>query len=597
MGDPDLYSDETIRLTAENIIVKSAPFEAILTNKRIILVDSRKKHIPQQTILLATLRHVEMGENAIRDPVITLSVITNTGSTRQMILTFSKKAGGERKRECDEWGKILKEHSASSSQTVTHMVAPAPDHEKEPEVTTPPQIRMTSSSAVKKKIEIARPIKKIIETGPVPTIPIETSSLPEGSFCFRCGSRVPVGSAFCNRCGSKVLLPGEQGAVPEPVAAVVPAPVVQTVPAPPVVPVIPPLADSTPPLADSTPPLAGSTPPLADSTLPDISSTSPVTPVLPARAVRPIEQIIHSIEPLIEDSVPRTEPAPLIVREHPIYPATPVVAEMPAAVTEPPVDAPPPSAPAGEGAPAPSVPVIPAGETPPAEPPVHPPAPASGPASKKRMGITIAAIIIAILVIAGGAFIVLKPMLGTGSNTGGSIAVTPIVTPTVTPPITPAVTPSAGTITTAATIPPTPSPTPTTEVTTPIPVQVAIPQTGVWIRITYPGTYTGTYGLPGQQAQVTDTGDHFYQIATVEGPVAASIKKQDGSANNLEVAVYKDGNLIKKESTIRPMGTIEFHAVFKTPTPTPVPTTITPIIMTTVNPVINSTGNATVKGT
>ena len=71
MGDPDLYSDESIRLTAENIIVKSAPFEAILTNKRIILVDSRKKHIPQQTILLATLRHVEMGENAIRDPVIT----------------------------------------------------------------------------------------------------------------------------------------------------------------------------------------------------------------------------------------------------------------------------------------------------------------------------------------------------------------------------------------------------------------------------------------------------------------------------------------------------------------------------------------------
>ena len=567
MGDPDLYSDESIRLTAENIIVKSAPFEAILTNKRNILVDSRKKHIPQQTILLATLRHVEMSENAIRDPVITLSVITNTGSTRQMILTFSKKAGGERKRECDEWGKILKEYSASSSQTVTHMVAPAPDHEKEPEVTTPPQIRMTSSSAVKKKIEIARPIKKIIETGPVLTIPIETSSMPEGSFCFRCGSRVPVGSAFCNRCGSKVLLPGEQGAVPEPVAVVVPAPVVQTVPAPPVVPVIPPLADST---------------------LPDISSTSPVTPVLHARAVRPIEQIIHSIEPLIEDSVPRTEPAPLIVREHPIHPATPVVAEMPAAVTEPPVDASSPSAPAGEGAPAPSVPVTPAGETPPAEPPVTPPVPVSSPASKKRMGITIAAIIIAILVIAGGAFIVLKPMLGTGSNTGGSIAVTPTVTPTVAP---------SATITTAATIPPTPYPTPTTEVTTPIPVQVAIPQTGVWIRVTYPGTYTGTYGLPGQQAQVTDTGDHFYQVATVEGPVDASIKKQDGSANNLEVAVYKDGNLIKKESTTRPMGTIDFHAVFKTPTPTPVPTTITPIITTTVTPVINATGNATVKGT
>jgi len=130
------------------------------------------------------------------------------------------------------------------------------------------------------------------------------------------------------------------------------------------------------------------------------------------------------------------------------------------------------------------------------------------------------------------------------------------------------------------------------------PVQIAIPQTGVWMKVTYPGNYTGTYGSIGYyQTPVTDTGDHFYQIATVEGPVAASIKKQDGSANNLEVAVYKDGNLIKKESTTRPMGTIDFHAVFKTPTPTPVPTTITPIITTTVTPVINATGNATVKGT
>ena len=146
-----------------------------------------------------------------------------------------------------------------------------------------------------------------------------------------------------------------------------------------------------------------------------------------------------------------------------------------------------------------------------------------------------------------------------------------------------------------------PPPAELTTVVTPVPstpVQVAIPQTGVWLRVTYPGSYNGTYGPIGYyQAQVADTGDHFYQIATVEGPVAASIKKQDGSANNLEVAVYKDGNLIKKESTTRPMGTIDFHAVFKTPTPTPVPTTITPIITTTVTPVINATGNATVKGT
>ena len=111
----------------------------------------------------------------------------------------------------------------------------------------------------------------------------------------------------------------------------------------------------------------------------------------------------------------------------------------------------------------------------------------------------------------------------------------------------------------------------TTEVTPlpPTPVQVAIPQTGVWLRVTYPGSYNGTYGSPGYyQTPVTDTGDHFYQIATVGGPVVASIKKQDGSGDALAIAIYKDGVLIKEESTTAPYRLIEFYSDLKTQTPT-----------------------------
>jgi len=585
MGDPDLYSDETIRLTAENIIVKSAPFEAILTNKRIILVDSRKKHIPQQTILLATLRHAEMSENAIRDPVITLSILTNTGSTRQMVLTFSKKSGGERKRECEEWIKILRDYAASSTQTISHKVTPAPEQEPrpEPDVTTPPQIRMTSGSAVKKKIEIARPIKKIIETGPVLPKPIETSTLPEGVFCSKCGSRVPVGSAFCNRCGSKVILQGEQSAIPGTVAPAVPAPVVQTVTTQPVVP-------ATPPVTDSTAPVPALTPQVTAPETPSVPLPPPVPPVVHERAVRPIEQIIHSIEPLIEDSVPRTEPAPLIVREFPIQfpilptPTTsPAVSETPVSATEPVTVAPPPET--ADGAAAPTVPgAPPSGETPPPAPPALPPVPEFPPAAKRRRGITIAAIVIVMLVIVGGAFIVLKPMQGIGGDTSGSITVTPTVTP------------SSDIITTATTSP-THSPT-ITAVVTSLPTTTAeakIPQEHVWLRITYPQTYTGTYGPPGQQ--VTDTGDHFYQVSTEDGPVIASVSKQDGSGDKLVVAVYKNGVEITNESTTRPRGTIDFHAILKTPTPSPVPTTIATTVVTTVTPVVNATVTGTVNAT
>jgi hypothetical protein len=549
MGDPDLYSDESIRLTAENIIVKSAPFEAILTNKRIILVDSRKKHIPQQTILLATVRSVEMAENAIRDPVITLSVLTNTGATRQMVLTFSKKAGGDRKRECEEWIKILKDTSASQTQTVSYTVAPSaqPEPKTEPEVITPPQIQMTSSAATKKKIEIARPIKKIIETEPVPPKPIETSSLPEGLFCSRCGSRVPPGSAFCNHCGTKVILPGEPfpvgipGTPPAPVAE--PGPTTQ--PTPVVWPVIQPATPSVP----------------------------QETPVPPERAVRPIEEVIHSIEPLIADSVPRTEPAPLVGKDLSTLPATPPAVETPAATTDQSVPVSPTSV---EGvtvsdAPGTSVPGMPA-----SVPPALPPVPEFRPSSKKPRGIIIAAIIIVILVAAGAAFIVLKPLPGT--ETGGSITVTPTIT---TQPVT----------TMATTTSPTPLPTVTTLPTTP--VQARIPDTGVWIRITYYGMFTGTYGTPSRETQVTATGDRLYQVATADGPVVASITKQDGSGDKLTVAVYKDGALIKSATTVAPRGSIDFQADLKTPTPTPVPTPIATTVTTTVTPIANVTATQT----
>ena len=574
MGDPDLYSDESIRLTAENIIVKSAPFEAILTNKRIILVDSRKKHIPQQTILLATIRSVDMSENAIRDPVITLSVLTNTGSTRQMVLTFSKKAGGDRKRECEEWLKILKDASVSQTQTVSYTVAPAPEPEQkaEPEVTTPPQIRMTSSSAVKKKIEIARPIKKIVETGPVPPKPIETTTLPEGAFCSRCGSRVPPGSTFCNHCGTKVLLPGEPFPVVEPVIPPTPAPVTPTTPEPVIPPVPAPVIEPV-----QSPPVTAPVWPVITPPIPP--TPPPFVPTPHERPIRPIEEIIHSIEPLIADSVPRTEPAPLIGKDMLTLPVTPPVVETPAVATEHSV---PVSPPGGDAAMTPAAPGTPAPDAPAPVPPALPPVPEIRPASKKPRGIIIAALIVVILVVAAGAFVVLKPLQGTTGTTGGS----PTVTPTVTTPV--------GTTTTVTTAP-TPHPTVTTQVTT-LPTtaaQAKIPDTGVWIRITYAGTFTGTYGTPSREAQVTDTGDRLYQIATADGPVVASIKKQDGSGDKLTIAVYKNGELIKTATTVSPSGTIDFLADLKTPMPTPVPTTIATTVTTMVAPVANVTATQT----
>ena len=124
MGDPELRSDESVLLRTQGIFVKSIPFEGILTNKRIILVDRATNLLPQKEIPLVTLKDFQAGENAIRDQIIILSVMAKTGETRQMILTFSRQTGGTRIKERDDWMRVLKENTSSSFEQVIRKVMP-----------------------------------------------------------------------------------------------------------------------------------------------------------------------------------------------------------------------------------------------------------------------------------------------------------------------------------------------------------------------------------------------------------------------------------------------------------------------------------------
>ena len=124
MGDPELRSDESVLLRTQGIFVKSIPFEGILTNKRIILIDRATNLLPQKEIPLVTLKDFQAGENAIRDQIITLYVLAKTGETRQMILTFSRQTGGTRIKERDDWMRVLKENTSSSFEQVIRKVIP-----------------------------------------------------------------------------------------------------------------------------------------------------------------------------------------------------------------------------------------------------------------------------------------------------------------------------------------------------------------------------------------------------------------------------------------------------------------------------------------
>jgi len=498
MGYPELDQDESIILETRNVKFKSISLDAILTNKRIILIDSKKNVLPPQDIPLTSIRIVEMGENAIRDPFLLLILSTVTGEKRQLVITFSRLAGAERKRECNEWVKKL--DSLREAIVPDSYPADIPVQAEEPEITpevsapapAPTRTVIAGTRPVKKKIEISRPLSKIIEKSPVSPVPVETSSLPSGTFCSRCGNRVPLNSTFCNHCGTPIVHVPEKAAAQQPAAPSV-----------------------------------------------KVTIQPPVSP--PAEQQnRPIDRVIHSIEPLIEDSVPRTQSAPLVQKNAPEQKA------------EPPVPAPP--VPEPEQDPTPQVnwpvlstsgsPMIPAKELEAAEPEIPPPPPAPVPEGGKpnyRMitliGIAIIAIIIGIVLLPG---LTSSPAGGTGSN-----LTTPAITTLATP--------------SPATIPKTPvTPVITTPVT-PAQVTVLIPQNGVWVRVTYPGTYTGAIGMPGDLHASTDSGDRFYQISTTNGTVAVALQKTDGSSDKLNVEIYKNGVLVKQASTIAPKGELEFQ--------------------------------------
>lgn len=106
--------------------------------------------------------------------------------------------------------------------------------------------------------------------------------------------------------------------------------------------------------------------------------------------------------------------------------------------------------------------------------------------------------------------------------------------------------------------PATPSATPQVTVPPPPPT-IAIPQSGVWVRVQSPGTFIGSVGAKGLLRQVNATGDRFYQILAQDDIIDISIGKQDASGDPLTVGIYKNGALVKQSNTSTPLGTIDLH--------------------------------------
>ncbi|PKL70017.1 MAG: hypothetical protein CVV30_01195 [Methanomicrobiales archaeon HGW-Methanomicrobiales-1] len=105
-----------------------------------------------------------------------------------------------------------------------------------------------------------------------------------------------------------------------------------------------------------------------------------------------------------------------------------------------------------------------------------------------------------------------------------------------------------------------PAPEPVSEVTS-VPEEsspsIAIPPNGIWVRVEYPGNFSGSIGARGRNIEVSGSGIKYYQLPVTDTNIDGSVAKLDGSSDKMVVEVYKDGTLVSRKSSMTPFGVID----------------------------------------
>ncbi|MGB7808500.1 hypothetical protein [Methanoregula sp.] len=559
LAGPYMKSGESIVLTTDRVMIDDIEYDLILTSQRLALVDSGHTSEEPQVVPFATILSVKGGTTPAREPFITLTVIDPVGleDSRTIDLIFSQQPYEDRAAECDRWVQKLIENIVSVRQE------PAPAGKQAAPVKSrgmnPTVRRFEAPEMPRPHSEVAR--KSQGPSGELLSAMQKTAwdtqeNLPEA----------PAGQTSSEGVGyPETATPPPAPAAEEEGTTPVPGEPV-TGPGSP--------AESAGAISPPTPGQGNAGPSIRDEDLAktdertDQAAVPPtpseeLVPVVTGRGQKDTVPVLpdeltdeKGLQETEKEPLPartgararkpakkkkKTSPAPAKTTAQPesspeyAYPALSdpddrgdVSREDPARL---PVDNPgqadvPGMSPPGRGEQVglpdrvvfpvlfPAIPdTIP--ETPAGQPPA--------PQPEKIPVMVFAAVAIVLLIIIGAAAITF--LYPAGNPTG---PVHPVITPTLTPlPVT--------------TIPAT-----------------VIPLQGVWVKVTYNGTFIGSYGNPGpaNQHEVRGTGEQVYPIMNSNDLVQASFTKQDYYGDTLIVEVYNNGTLIKQFKTSAPKGTI-----------------------------------------
>ena len=91
-----------------------------------------------------------------------------------------------------------------------------------------------------------------------------------------------------------------------------------------------------------------------------------------------------------------------------------------------------------------------------------------------------------------------------------------------------------------------------------VPATVSIPGTGVFVKVSYIASFSGTYGVNGVMQKVRNSGDRLYEITNSTGNVTATFTKEDGSAKHeITVELWKNGKSLTSAKNSTPFGKVD----------------------------------------
>jgi hypothetical protein len=85
-----------------------------------------------------------------------------------------------------------------------------------------------------------------------------------------------------------------------------------------------------------------------------------------------------------------------------------------------------------------------------------------------------------------------------------------------------------------------------TPVSMPVTIPLSVPASGIVVRVSYIGGFSGTYGIDGACVSARDSGDKIYALNKTSGTAFATFKKEDGTERHeITAEIIRDGKTLR----------------------------------------------------